>query len=187
MSRIFNRKDTAVIAAALNSTKEEFVKQYSETTASVVTLEKAYDEINGNKTKSKIAVQSGDGSPSEPLKPVHYALDEDGEVKKVDATDIPTRTDLEGVEFNEDGTVKKGTVTETPTAEKKTSEKAKKNAATKKTTATPKDATQGPSKRDVIRDLIAETPGISNKEIKAILAEKGYKCYDSEIAAVKNK
>lgn len=199
MSTIFNRKDASVIEFALNNSLEAFIDQYSGTSANKNTLTKAYNEIVGNKTKSNIAVRSGDGNPNEPLAPVKekpqvYALDEDGEIKKVDTTNIPTRTDLDDAEFENGKVVKKGgkpvekkKATAKKSSTKSTASKSTKQSAIKK--ATLADGTQATgSKRDVIRELLQGNPEMSNKQIKEEILSRGFKsCYDSEISAVKNK
>jgi hypothetical protein len=184
MSKIFNRKDSTVIATALQLSKEEFVVAYTDTTASQATLEKAYDEINGNKTKSTIAVQSGDGNPTEPLTPIEpltlktYSLDKDGEIE------VPKSLKFKGGKMTE--------ATPNPDAMLSSSDKPKaakeKAPKEKKEKAVKTPSTQGPSKRDIIRELIDANTAITNKEIKAALLEKGFNsCYDSEISAVRKK
>lgn len=201
MSKLFNRKNADVIKFAQENTEAAFIKQYSETTATETVLKKAYKEINKSATakkgtqKEQIAANST-GAANEPLKPVYYAMDEDGELKKVDTTGIPTRTDLDDAEFNENGTVKKAPGEKyrpiKPSAdqgEDVKKGKAKKDdakPAKKETSKQPakKNNDGKPSKRDEIRALIAANAKITNKEIKAALVEKGFKsCYDSEIAA----
>lgn len=185
MSKIFNRKDSTVIATALQSSKEEFVATYTDTTASQATLEKAYDEINGNKTKSTIAVQSGDGNPNEPLTPIEpitpktYALDKDGEIEVAKSLKFKDGK-LVAATPNPEAMLSPSDTPKTPKAPKVAKEKVEKVAKT--------PSAQGPSKRDIIRELIEANTTITNKEIKAALIEKGFQsCYDSEISAVRKK
>lgn len=188
MSTLFNRKDTAVIEFALANELEAFLNEYSTTTASQQTLTKAYNEIVGNKTKSTIAVASGDGVPTEPLKaiakkaaaakkppvveqptntegPSGYALDSDGELKKIDMDAVP-----------EKGASKPKTAKETVAKDKKPKATVKKE----------KTASTGPTKRDAIRALLAAEGGatLTNRQIKDAIVAQGYpSCYDSEIAS----
>lgn len=175
----FNRTDSKVIEFALNHTKEEFVKEFSNTTSTKERLEEAYDEIIKDKAVSKIGAKSGESKSGEPLKSVHVAMDENGELKTVDTTNIPVRTDLDDAEFTEDGRAIKKT--------KKVAKKEKVEKAEKKTVAK-KEKQSGPSKRDFIRELIESNPEITNKEIKEAVKEKGFSgCYDSEIYACRKK
>jgi hypothetical protein len=194
MSTLFNRKDTSVIEFALSNELEAFLNEYSTTTASQETLTKAYNEIVGNKTKSKIAVASGDGVPTEPLKavtkkaaaakktpaveqptnvegPSGYALDSDGELKKIDMDAVPEKGASKG-------TTKAAAAKEAVAKDKKPKATAKKE----------KTASTGPTKRDAIRALIAAEGGatLTNRQIKDAIIAQGYpSCYDSEIASSK--
>lgn len=181
MSTLFNRKDTSVIEFALNNDLQAFLKQYGTTSATPETLTKAFNEINGNKTKSNIAIQSGDGKPNEPLVPIDdkaYKLGKDGEIE------VPKSLKLEK------GKVVK--VTPNPDPVQPTSnEKITKPKAEKAKVEKVKSTTDGkPSKRDAIKAYL-QTKGNadkSNKEIKQAMLDLGYpSCYDSEISAVKAK
>lgn len=196
MSKLFNRKDAAVIEFGLNHTEEEFVENYSETSASAETLKKAFKEINGNKTKSKIAVQSGDGDPNEPLKPVHYAADENGNIKKIDTTNIPKRS-IESVSSPEKAKAKgrkpgiiadveAGKKPAKPKAVKATAAKGEKKPFTR--TAATKTGKELGNKRDAIKALLAKDGTMSNKDIKAAILQQGYaSIYDSEISSCRVK
>lgn len=181
MSALFNRKDTKVIEFALNNSLEDFLQQYSNTSANQETLTKAYNEINGNKTKANIAVKSGDGNPNEPITPIPstpYKLDQDGEIE------VPKSLKLEK------GKVVKTTPNPDP-VEKAVTEKPAKPKAEKVKVEKTKPSTDGkPSKRDAIKAYL-QTEGNSNKsnkEIKQAMLDLGYpSCYDSEISAVKAK
>lgn len=200
MAKLFNRKSADVIQYGLDHTLEEFIKEYSNTTATVDSLTKAYNEINGNKTKSKIAVKSGDAKPDEPIKPVHYTQNEEGILEKIDTTDIPKR------ENDPDHVPSGKPIVATYTAggpddpaviaKKKPGAKAGKAAPKaapakgtgtfSKPAATKDGAKVTGSKRDAIRALLEETPDLSGKEIKAAIMAQGYaSIYDSEIGAVK--
>lgn len=197
MSKLFNRKSPDVIEYGLGHTLEEFVENYSNTSATKESLTKAYNEINGNKTKSKITVTSGDGKPDEPLKPVCYAMGEDGNITKVDTTNIPTRKTLSSPEKAKAEGRRPGimaTTEEQPTTPKKGNKatpaakpKAKKEGKVfNKPAATTNGAQVTGSKRDAIRALLEENSELSGKEIKAAIIAQGFKSiYDSEIGAVK--
>lgn len=71
-------------------------------------------------------------------------------------------------------------------AVKKTKKVEENPKAAKVTPKEKKPATAGEkTKKERIVDLISENPDIKNKEIKDILAEQGFKCYDSEISSAK--
>lgn len=204
MAKLFNRKSADVIQYGLEHTLEEFVENYSDTSASKDSLTKAYNEITGNKVKSKIAVKSGDAKPNEPIKPVHYTQDENGIMSKIDTTDIPKKendpdhvpsgkpivaTYAEGspedpaVQAKNKSGAKGG---KTGTAAKKPAAKPASGGGFNKPAATKDGAKVTGSKRDAIRALLEENPEISSKEIKAAVLEQGFaSIYDSEIGAVK--
>lgn len=184
MATIFNRKDPSVIQFALSNPVEAFVNEYSVTSASEEALRKAYTEITTSKTKAAIATKSGKGAPTEPLEPIAestvYALDKDGDIKKVDTTDVPTRTDLDDATFTKEGSVesKPESTEKKPAAKKEV--KAKKET-TPKATPTPKKEGEL-SKRDVIRQLFKDDATLTNRQVKDAIKERGYaSCYDSEI------
>lgn len=185
MSTLFNRKDTSVIEFALANELEAFLNEYSTTTASQQTLTKAYNEIVGNKTKSTIAVASGDGSPTEPLKAV---VKKTAAAKKTPAVEQPTNTEgPSGYALDSDGELKKidmDAVPEKGATKAAVAKDKKPKAVVKKEKA----ASTGPTKRDAIRALLAAEGGatLTNRQIKdAILAQGYLSCYDSEIASSK--
>lgn len=186
---LFNRKDAAVVQYGLEHTLEEFVAKYSDTTATKEALTKAYNEINKAKTKSIIAVKSGDGNPNEPLTPVHYALGEDGEIEKVDTAKVPTRTKVSTPEKAKEENRKPGIVEEAKKPAKKAAKKPANQTAggsAIKPAAVKEGAKVVGSKRDAIKALLAASPEIKNKDIKAAIIEMGFaSCYDSEIANCK--
>lgn len=189
MSKLFNRKDATVIEYGLNHTEEEFAKNYSDTTANAETLKKAYKEINGNKTKSKIAVASGDGDPSEPLKPV-YAQNEQGNIEKVDE-EISYPAPKGQKAWSKSGTVtivKKAKTTETEKPAVKAVSKTKAKPTAKPKAEKPAVSGDKPtgSKRDAIKALLTADPTMTNREVKDAILAQGYpSIYDSEISNCK--
>jgi len=187
MSTLFNRKDTAVIQFALNNSLEVFLQEYSTTSASAETLQKAYEEINKNKTKANIAVKSGDGKPDEPLAPIIPASDKDYGLNEKGEIETP-----KSLKF-EKGKLVKTTPNPDATIDKEVakSKKEVKAAVTKKESKPKAASTDGkPSKRDAIKAflLLEGNSTKTNKEVREAIIAQGYpSCYDSEISAVKTK
>lgn len=184
MSTLFNRKDTTVIEFALNNSLEDFLKQYSTTSANADTLTKAYNEIVGNKTKANIAITSGDGKPDQPLTAINaekpaYGLDKNGEIE------VP-----KSLKLNKGKVVKTTPNPDPITTETTTVKPAKAVKAEKAPKAVASGEQPTISKRDAIRAFL-QTEGNgskTNREIKDAMIAQGYNsCYDSEISAVKSK
>lgn len=194
--QLFNRKSNDVIQFALSHTLQQFVQQYSETTtANEATLTTAYNSIVGSKTKSNIAVRSGDGQPDKPLKPVNeqvpqsqgYAIGDDGELHKIDFSEVPTRTDID-----EDGqkTQNSPSKIDENVSDEQIDSKVKKTA--KKTDKKSKVKTESKdgqkSKRQYIEQFLTEDGSLTTKQLGEKLKQVGYdKLYASEVYAVKDK
>jgi hypothetical protein len=197
--QIFNRNDSAVIKAAMESNDlGEFVRKYEETTtATIKTLTEAYSAIRGNKTQSTIRMCSGTSNNNEPIQPIEPIKTKENMAKKTSSVATaaeekapqhrvecengePVRIPMEQVEKME------------PLEEANAKAVAKANKGTKvasekkvKEKAPKAEKAAGLTKQDKIKELIIS--GATNKEIKLLLAEEGLKVYDSEILSAKSK
>lgn len=166
--KLFNRRDVEVIEFALSNSLENFIENYKETSASEDTLTKVYQEINKDKTKSKIAVDSGDTKPNEPIK----------------TSSKQNQGGRKGVTLGEDGELHP---IDFEAVEKKQVEKIE-EVKEKKLTNSTVDKKQLPTKRDFIKNLLEENFELTNKQVKEKVIEAGYeKIYDSEIISCRKK
>lgn len=185
--QLFNRNDPASIKAALEMTKEEFVKHFTEsTTSSANVLSDLYDIIRKNNKAAIIQRNSGTANNNEPIETI----------LPITNTKMMTTDKIEGApamrtEFADGETIRVPMehiekIEPLEKANAKAAEKANKGIKPAKEKAPKAEKVAGePTKQDKILALLQD--GATSKEIKLVLAEEGLKVYDSEIANAKKK